>query len=395
MTEVPSPTLPQPRLHGSLWIVGLGLISLTILGVWASQSDIDQIARAQGQVIATARTQVIQSANDGLIEAVLVHEGERVTRGQRLARLDRSQAEAAWRDSQGKVAALKAALTRLESEVYKRPLRFPSELQSHPAFVQNQTELYQRRQAALREEVAAFEEGLALVREELTLSQSLLASGDMGRTEVLRLQKQVADLQGQITNRRNKYFQDAQAELTKAEEDLSTQQQVLAERTAVLERTEILAPTDGLVNKIHLTTLGAKVRPGDVIMELLPTGGAMVIEAKLRPADIAWVRAGLPAAVKLDAYDYSVYGVLRGRVRYISPDALSERTAQGEAIFYRVQIEIDSDALQARNQVQPSKPIEIQPGMTSTVEIVTGTQTVLAYLTKPVTKTLSDSLGER
>ena len=395
MTEVPSPTLPPPRLHGSLWIVALGLISLTILGVWASQSHIDQIARAQGQVIATARTQVIQSANDGLIEAVLVHEGERVKKGQLLARLDRSQAEAAWRDSQGKVAALKAALTRLESEVYKRPLRFPSELQSHPAFVQNQTELYQRRQAALREEVAAFEEGLALVREELTLSQSLLASGDMGRTEVLRLQKQVADLQGQITNRRNKYFQDAQAELTKAEEDLSTQQQVLAERTAVLERTEIVAPTDGLVNKIHLTTLGAKVRPGDVIMELLPTGGALVIEAKLRPADIAWVRAGLPAAVKLDAYDYSVYGVLRGSVRYISPDALSERTAQGEAIFYRVQIEIDPDALQARNQMHASKPIEIQPGMTSTVEIVTGSQTVLAYLTKPVTKTLSDSLGER
>lgn len=395
MTEVPSPTLPPPRLHGSLWIVALGLISLTILGVWASQSHIDQIARAQGQVIATARTQVIQSANDGLIEAVLVHEGERVKKGQLLARLDRSQAEAAWRDSQGKVAALKAALTRLESEVYKRPLRFPSELQSHPAFVQNQTELYQRRQAALREEVAAFEEGLALVREELTLSQSLLASGDMGRTEVLRLQKQVADLQGQITNRRNKYFQDAQAELTKAEEDLSTQQQVLAERTAVLERTEIVAPTDGLVNKIHLTTLGAKVRPGDVIMELLPTGGALVIEAKLRPADIAWVRAGLPAAVKLDAYDYSVYGVLRGSVRYISPDALSERTAQGEAIFYRVQIEIDPDALQARNQTHASKPIEIQPGMTSTVEIVTGSQTVLAYLTKPVTKTLSDSLGER
>ena len=111
--------------------------------------------------------------------------------------------------------------------------------------------------------------------------------------------------------------------------------------------------------------------------------------------DIAWVRNGLPAAIKLDAFDYSIYGVLRGEVRYISPDALSERTQTGEAIFYRVHIGIDDTALAVRNRSHTSKPIEIQPGMTATVEIITGQQTLLAYLTKPVTKTLSESFGER
>ena len=225
----------QPA-SGSRWLILLVFIIVATLGTWAGFSDLDQIARAQGQVIATSRTQVIQPANDGVIESLLVREGENVKKGQVLAQLDRSQAEAAWRDSLGKVAALKATLIRLQAEVFNRPLAFPADVRAHPAFVQNQTELFQRRQGAIRAEVAALQESLGLVREELTLSAKLLATGDIGQAEVIRLQKQVADLKGQITNRRNKYFQDAQAEMTKAEEDLATQQQALAERTAVFEQ---------------------------------------------------------------------------------------------------------------------------------------------------------------
>lgn len=384
--------LPSPS---SRWLIVLVFGIITSLSTWAHFSSLDQIARAQGQVIATSRTQVIQSANDGVIESLLVREGESVKKGQVLARLDRSQAEAALRDSLGKVAALKATLIRLQAEVFNRPLTFPADVQAHPAFVQNQTELFQRRQAAIRAEVAALEESLALVHEELKLSEQLLASGDVGRAEVIRLRKQVSDLKGQITNRRNKYFQDAQAEMTKAEEDLSTQQQALAERTAIFERTEITAPADGVVKSIQLTTPGAKVRPGDVIMELLPTGSALIIEAKLKPSDIAFIRQGLPAAIKLDAFDYSIYGVLRGHVLYISPDALLEKTQQGEQAYYRVHIRIDEAALVARNKANLGKPVLIQPGMTAMVDITTGSQSVLAYLTKPITKTFSESLTER
>jgi adhesin transport system membrane fusion protein len=387
-------TMHRPK-PGSLWLIFLTFGIVITLTIWASLSNLDQIAHAQGQIIATSRTQVIQSANDGVIESLLVREGESVKKGKILARLDRSQAEAARRDSLGKVAALKATLIRLQAEVFNRPLTFPADVRAHPAFVQNQTELFLRRQGAIRAEVAALEESLALVREELKLSEALLATGDVGRAEVIRQQKQVADLKGQITNRRNKYFQDAQAEMTKAEEDLSTQEQALAERTTIFDRTEIAAPADGVVNSIQLTTPGAKVRPGDVIMELLPTGSALIIEAKLKPADIAFVRKDLPAAIKLDAFDYSIYGVLPGQVIYISPDALFEKTPHGDQPYYRIHIRIDQAALAARNRMQPGKPVAIQPGMTATVDITTGSQSVLAYLTKPITKTFAQSLTER
>ncbi|RKT63131.1 HlyD family secretion protein/adhesin transport system membrane fusion protein [Azonexus fungiphilus] len=382
-------------IRQSQGLIALAAALLAALAGWAAISDIAQIARAPGQVIASARTQVIQSANDGVIEALLVQEGQRVRKGQVLARLDRSQAEAAYQDSLGKVAALKAALVRLQAEVFGRSLVFPESVRSYPAFVANQTELFQRRQKALKAELDALRDNVRLVKEELDLSMPLLGSGDIGKTEIIRLQRQLAELNGQITNRRNKYFQDAQAEMTKAEEDLATQEQTLAERSAIYERTEITAPADGLVKNIQITTPGAKVRPGDVVMELLPTDSALVVEAKLKPADIGFVRQGLPAAIKLDAFDYSVYGVLHGEVSYISPDALSERTQSGDQVFYRAQIRIDEKAMALRNQKSGGHPVSLQPGMTATVEISTGMQTVLAYLTKPITKTLSESLAER
>lgn len=384
-----------PQQHGGRWIVLVAFIILGISIFWANRAEVDQIARAQGQVIASSRTQVIQSANDGVIEALLVREGDRVRKGQLLVRLDRSQAEAGYADSLGKVAALKATLVRLHAEVFGRALTFPAEVKAYPTFVANQTELFQRRQKALRAEISALEDSLRLVREELDLSRPLLVSGDIGKAEVIRLQRQVAEYNGQITNRRNKYFQDAQAEMTKAEEDLATQEQVLADRSSVLERTEIKAPSDGLVRKILVTTPGAKLRQGEVVMELLPTDSALIVEAKLNPVDVAFVRTGLPASIKLDAYDYSIYGVLHGKVSYISPDALTEDTRNGDHVYYRVQLRIDEPALKQRNLEHPGKVVEIQPGMTATVEIRTGNQTVLAYLTKPVTKTLSESMRER
>lgn len=387
------PPLPSTRKAG--WLIALTFLVLVVLGSWAASAELDQLARAQGQVIASARTQVIQAATDGVLERLEVREGQAVRQGQLLARLERGQYQAAVADSRAKVAALKAALARLQAEVFARPLAFPAAVRAYPAFVDNQTELFQRRQAALHAEIAAFEESLALTHRELGLAEKLLATGDIGQADVIRLQKQAADLKGQITNRRNKYFQEAQEQMTRAEEELATQEQMLAERSVNLERTAIIAPADGLVRNIAITTPGARLRPGDVVMEILPTGGKLILEAKLKPADIAVIRKGLPAAIKLDAFDYSIYGVLIGQVAYISPDALTERTPQGDAVYYRVHLEMDEALLAERNRRHPARPIEIQPGMIATVEITTGRQTVLQYLTKPVTKTLSESLGER
>ncbi len=404
------PRFPSSGAHRIVWI-GCSLLAVTVW--WAAHAEIEQNVRSQGQVIASSRTQVVQAANEGVIESFLVSEGQRVKKGQVLVSLERVQAEAAYGDSESKVAALKATLVRLRAEVFQRPLVFPADVRKHKVFVDNQTQLFNRRQQALHAELAALEDSLRIVRSELDMSRPLLATGDIGKVEVLRLERQVAELAGGISNRRNKYFQDAQAEMTKAEEDLATQEQLMAERGTTLERTELRAPADGLVRRLQVSTPGARVRAGDVVLELLPTDSRLVVEAKLKPADRGFVRVDMPVTVKLDAYDYSIYGALHGRVTYVSPDALTEQTRAGEHIYYQVQVTLDSPPpteAAAAASTEPAQagvlsfalgrsshrqPLELQPGMTTTVEIRTGSQTVLKYLTKPVTKTLGESLTER
>ncbi len=387
-----SNTVPLISRINPLWIIFGSLFLLIVpFFIWASWAELDQISHAQGQVIATAKTQEIQSSSDGVIEKLFVKEGQKVKKGERLIMMEKDKAQAGFDDSKSKVAALKAALVRLNSEVYGKPLVFPAEVKEYPEYVSNQTELFKRRQQALNDEISALNESLQLAKQELSLNQPLLASGDIGATEVIRLKRQVADLKGQISNKRNKYFQDSQAEMTKAEEELSSKSQELEDRKITLEWMDILSPMDAIVKDILITTRGARVRPGDIIMALVPSGDKLLIEAKLPPSDISFVRVGQKVAVKLDAYDYAIYGIFDGKVVYISPDALMEKTQQGEKQYFRVRIALDNNELTAKN----GKKIEATPGMTTQVDIITGSRTVLQYLTKPITKTLSESFHER
>ncbi len=371
-----------------------GTLSLVIIPflVWSSYARIDQISHARGQVIAIAKTQQIQAAIDGVIEEIYVHEGDKIKRGQDLVLLERSQAEAAHEDSEAKVAALKATLARLEAEVYGKPLKFDENLKKeYPDFFENQSALFQRRQQALNDEIKALEESLTLAKEELNLNLPLLKRGDIGATEIIRLKRQIADLKGKITNTRNKYFQESQTDMTSAEEELSTKEQELTDKKITLERTHITSPMDAIVNNIIITTRGARVRPGDVIMELVPFGDELIVEAKMSPSDISFVKPGQLASVKLDAYDYSIYGMFHGKVKYISPDTLMERSSEGEKYYFRVLISMGETELTAKN----GQKIELTPGMTAQVNIVTGNRSVLTYLTKPIIKTFSESMHER
>jgi adhesin transport system membrane fusion protein len=371
-----------------IWLSAFAIIGFL---VWASWAELDQITRAPGHVIASSRNQVIQSPDGGVMEELLVKEGDLVKRGQLLLRFEKAKAQAAYLESAAKAAALKASVARLQAEVFGGTPRFPPELESYPEFLANQRALFYKRQSAINEEIAALEKSLALVKAELEMNLPLLQTGDVSRVEVLKLQRQVAEIQGQITNRRNKYLQDTQAELAKTQEDLAGVMQLLAQRKEQLEATEIHAPMDGIVRNIRLTTRGGVARPGEEIMQIVPVDDDLIIEAKVRPADIAFVKPGLPATVKLDAYDYSIYGTLSGEVSYISADTLNEEVRGSEQPHYRVQVKI-----RGRNLVSQQKtPIDIQPGMTAMVEIKTGSNTVLRYLTKPITKTLDESLGER
>jgi len=384
---------PYQTKINPLWMI-LGTLSLVIIPflLWSSYARIDQISHARGQVIAAAKTQQIQSAIDGVVEKIYIREGDQIKRGQDLVLLERSQAEAAFENSEAKVAALKATLARLEAEVYGKPLVFDETLKKeYPDFFENQSALFQRRQQALHDDIKALEESLALGKEELDLNLPLLKSGDIGATEIIRLKRQIADLKGKITNTRNKYFQESQTDMTKAEEELSTQEQELTDKRITLERTHITSPMNAIVKNIIITTRGARVRPGDVIMELVPFGDELIIEAKMKPSDISFVKPGQMAAVKLDAYDYSIYGMFHGKVKYISPDALMERTQKGEEYYFRVLISMGETELTAKN----GKKIILTPGMTTQVDIITGNRTVLTYLTKPIIKTFSEAFHER
>jgi len=384
--------LPYITKVNPLWIIFGSLFALIIpFLIWASWATLDQISHAQGQVIATAKTQEIQAAADGVIEKMFVKEGQHVKVGEKLVLLEQEKAQAAYDDSKAKVAALKATLARLQAEVYDKPLVFPDEVKEYPEFISNQTELFKRRQQALNDEISALRESLSLAQEELSNNLPLLESGDIGSSEIIRLKRQVSDLKGQISNKRNKYFQDSQAEMTKAEEELSTKEQELADRKVSLEWTDIRSPMDAIVKNILITTKGARVRPGDIIMELVPFGDKLIIEAKLPTTDVSFVKKGQKVAVKLDAYDYSIYGIFDGTVDYISPDTLIEKTPQGDKYYFRVKIVLDETKLIAKN----GKEIEVTPGMTTQVDIITGERTVWQYLTKPITKTLSEAFHER
>ncbi|MDP2695057.1 MAG: HlyD family type I secretion periplasmic adaptor subunit, partial [Gallionella sp.] len=255
----------------------------------------------------------------------------------------------------------------------------------------NQLALFNKRQGAMRDEIAALERSRKLIQEELEMNMPLLKTGDVSRAEILKLQRQVADIEGQITNRRNKYLQECQTELGKAQEDLTGVTQIVAQRKEQLDFTEVRSPMDGIVRNVRLTTLGGVAKPGEEIMQIVPVDDDLIIEAKVKPADIAFVKPGLPATVKLDAYDYSIYGSLEGKVTYISADTLDVDVRNNEQPYYRVQIKTSIRNLAGKD----NERIDIQPGMTAVAEIKTGKKTVLQYLTKPITKTISESMEER
>lgn len=377
-------------VHLLLWTT-IGAVAAFVL--WAQWATLDQTTRATGQVITFSRNQVIQAPPaGGVVEAILVREGSSVERGQLLVRFERPKLQASVDEVASRAAALRAAIARLEAEVFARSEpAFPKELAAWPQFRENQLALFQRRRQLLSEELSSLERLRDLAQQELDLNLPLLDRGDVSRAEILRLQRQVADLAGQIVNRRNRFMQDSQAELAKAQEDLAGVTQMIAQRREELDLTEVRAPMDGVVRNVRLTTRGAVARPGDELMQIVPAGDSLIIEAKVRPADIGFLRLGLPATVKLDAFDYAVYGALAGETTFISADTLTEQVAGQEVPYYRVHVRTRDSLLRSPR----GERIELQPGMTATVDIRTGERSVWRYLTKPITRTLNESLRER
>ncbi len=366
---------------------------LAIALVWSFWAELDQVSRAPGQIIPSGRIQIIQSTDGGQIVRMNVREGDKVHKGQVLVELDDIKLRAAVGEGQGKVASLLSTQARINAELFDRPLAFPAEVRAFPEFVSNQTLLYQKRRQALQDQLASLREMRGLMQQELDMNAPLLKQGDVSRADILHMQRGTSDLTSQLVNVRNKYIEDLQTEYARTEEDLVTAREVLAQRQDALKDTRIYAPVDGVVKNVKLTTVGGVLRPGDEAMSIVPTGDELILESKMSPKDIAYVRVGQTASIKFDAYDSSIYGSAEGRVIYISPDTLTEPGPQGqEQVFYRVHIRVDTRRMRPH---QAGERIDILPGMTAIAEVQTGRNTVWRYLTKPINKTMGEALTEK
>jgi adhesin transport system membrane fusion protein len=376
--------------RGSL-VIWISLLALLCFFVWASQAELEQITRAPGQIIASGRTQVIQASDGGVLQALMVKEGDTVERGQVLALLDRQKLRAAYQETRSRELALRATVARLQAEVVGSEPTFAEENEGYPQFRANQLALLQKRRASINEETASLRKLLELAQRELAMTAPLVNTGDVSQADVLKLERQVADLQAQITNRQNKYLQDTQADLSRAEEELAGVQQMLAQRADLLSRTELRAPMRGVVKNIRMTTIGGTLKPTEELMQIVPIENELLVEARIRPTDIAFIHTGQTASVKIDAYDYTLYGWLEGKVSYLSPDTLTEDLRQGEQAYYRMQVRADDK----RFAKKAREAIQLQPGMTVTVEVKTGKNTVLRYLAKPIVKTMREAMVEK
>jgi membrane fusion protein, adhesin transport system len=372
-----------------LWIIAAGLAAFVL---WAWVFNIDQVARSTGEVIASSRVQIIQAVDGGVLAELNVKEGDAVERGQVLAQLDQVKLSASVKEIEARLSSLKVKAIRLRAEVIGvDKLQFPDELQQYPDLVKVEQALFQQRRFGLKEEIRTIENAIRLAQEESGLVRQLVKSGDANRSEVIRSENALNEANSKLIIRKNRFFEEASTELTKVEDGIAQNEQVLAQRQQQLDDSTFTALVPGIVKNIRVTTVGGVLRAGEELMQIIPIDDQLIIEAKVSPVDIAQIRPGLAATIRFDPFDYTIFGGVEGKVVYVSADTLKEDTPKGEEIYYRVHV--SSNSLPVTTTT--GKEIEILPGMTAQVDIRTGSRTVMDYLLKPLRKTVSESFGER
>jgi len=376
---------PLPKSSIIIWII----IGLLVLLSWAWLFKLEEVSTGTGKIIPSSKEQVIQSLDGGILTKLNVKEGEIVERGQVLAQLDPTRFESNVGESESLLVSSRATSARLRAEVTGAPLVFPEEVLKYPKLVKEETALYQSRRANLQESVAGLEQALLLVQQELEMTAPLVAKGAASEVEVLRLKREANDLRNQMNDIRNQYYVNARQELSKANTDVETQQQVVRGKSDTLSRTVFKSPVRGVVKEIDVMTLGGVIPQNGKLITIVPLDEKLLVEARISPRDIAFIRPDQEALVKISAYDYSIYGGLRGKGTTILPETLRDEVKQDQ-FYYWVYIRTDSDKL-SNNAGQE---FNITPGMVATVDIRTGSKTVMDYLIKPFNKA-KEALRER
>jgi adhesin transport system membrane fusion protein len=376
-----------------VWATGLTLILALI---WASMFELDEITRGQGKVIPTSREQVIQSLDSGVLSEMFVREGSVVEKNQVLLRIDDARSGAVYREAQEKFVSLTALAARLKAEAYGTALVFPPELNNHPALMQQELQAFNARKRSLSQSLNALDSSLSAVTRELTITEPMVRQGVMSEVELLRLKRQQSDLMGQRAERQNRYLTDANNELTRVASELSQTKENAFAREDAYRRTTIRSPMKGVVKNVQITTVGGVVQAGQSILEIVPTEDEMLVEAYVKPSEVAFLKVGQPAVVKLTAYDFNKYGGLDGVLEHLSPDTLRDEKQKKpgnpvelEEGLYRILVRV-KESPDVRNGLR----LTPSPGMTATVEIRTGYKTVLEYIFRPL-QNVTQALRER
>jgi membrane fusion protein, adhesin transport system len=421
--------LQGPRGFTHLLLV-IVIVFFAIFFTWASWAELEEVTRGDGRVIPSSQLQVVQNLEGGIVASIPVREGEVVEPGQVLLRIDNVRAASDLRENRERHLALLGALARLRAEVDGTAISIPPEVLADAGDVAaNERDLYNARQNALQSELEILgdqaeqrEQELAelhnrlgqlarshaLASEELTITEPLAAKRIVSRIDLLRLQRQVNDLSGELETTRLmiprietalreakrrieerflNFRAEAQRELNAVQAEATALAAVVTAAADQVQRTDVRSPVRGTIKRLLITTVGGVVQPGEDLVEIVPLEDTLLVEAKVRPADIAFLRPGQPAVVKVTAYDFSIYGGLDGVVEDISADTIADE--EGES-FYRIRVRTHDNALE-----KAGEPLPIIPGMTTQVDILTGEKTVLDYLLKPILKAKERALRER
>ncbi len=381
------------KIEHSFSIVYVLLGGLVVFILWATLFDIDETVRSQGKVVANGSNQVIQVADGGVLSKLLVKEGEVVKQGQLLATLEKDRAQAGYYEIESQVAHFKSGLSRVTAILLKKPLIFDELSKKYPDFIRAQTALYNQQERSLRQEMSILRESLQISTEEWKITKNLEKDGDVGQLEVLRYKQKVLDLQRKVTDTENKFYEKFSAEAKKLEGELSSILYKLKKQRSVLQYTDVHSPVNGIVKDLKVTTVGGVLRSGEQLMEISPSQGGVVLEAKINPVDIGRLTLGMTATIKLDAFDYTIFGGLKGTVTYISSDTLLDKGPSGrEMAFYQVNIKIEGPE---HKDNEKSKLINPKLGMSGTVDIKVGERSLFTYLIKPISRGFGSAFNEK
>ena len=387
--------LQKEKHYGQFWVIMLLFAFLVVFVIWAYNSPLEEVTRGQGSIIPSSREQVIQSLDPGTIAEMRVQEGDIVEKDEVLLKLDDTRSSAILRESEAKVANLEAMLARLKAESYGTAIVFPAGISKD--LQQRERAAYEARRRAMTDAVAGLGQSKAALDQEIRITAPMVKHGVVSEVELLRMQRESSDLAQQISQRKNDYAAKANEELVRVESELAQAKENMAMRADPVERSEVKAPMRGIVKDIKINTVGGVVTAGQEIMTIVPLDDKLLVEAYINPRDVAFIRPGLPAVVKISAYDYAIYGGLDGKVTLISPDTLSNQNRATDQlkldqnqVYYRMLVQTEGNTLRDKN----GKELPIIPGMVATVDVKTGEKTVFQYLIKPITR-LKQALRER